>query len=404
MRRYLVWLITCGLGLMSAFADLPEIFATPIEKGGYGAHMLGDGVCRFSKRFFLFDIASFRSRQFNHGNIALTEIVLEYERGLDKRGPDEETVPLSDMNIAISTLKELETFLVERFKGRPFERREVPGEFTSFCEDVDGCGWCAELSVRTDVKRDKFVAKALFRRQTLQSNARANISVEGELLDDMYVIVTSPSLNSLVSRLGVKSRMMDLRSLTEETHLNLPTGCVLVIMPPPESGKKVAEGIFNKHAINHVAFVSPGDNENMGLSELKTLIVRIAKDLEKRRLEEKRIEALSLDERTARFHAQLASDLFGPYIVDKLTLPEVVQFLLFRINGEMRWHSEFSLGGMCRIGIGQPATRYSFKIPRMHAEEIFSFAAAHMHSTTFTNENGCIVFEQKDAPSSIEGK
>ena len=213
------------------------------------------------------------------------------------------------MNIAISTLKELETFLVERFRGRPFERRESPGDFTSFCEDVDGCGWCAELSVRTDVKRDVFVAKSLFRRQTFQSNARVNIPVEGELLDDMYVIVTSPSLNSLVSRLGVKSRMMDLRSLTEETHLNLPTGCVLVITPPPESGKKVAEDIFNKHAINHVAFVSSDGNENLELSELKTLIVHIAKDLEKRQLEEKKIEALSLDERTARFHAQLASDL-----------------------------------------------------------------------------------------------
>jgi len=403
MRQCLVCLITCGLGLMSAFADLSEIFMTPIEKGGYGVHMLGDGVCRFPKRFFLFDVAIFRSKQFNHGHTALTEIVLEYERGLDKRGPDEETVPLSDMNIAISTLKELETFLVERFKGRPFERRESPRDFTSFCEDVDGCGWRAELSVRTDVKRDKFIAKALFRRQTLQSNARANIPAEGEILDDMYVIVTSPSLNSLVSRLGVKSRMMDLHSLTEETHLNLPTGCVLVIMLPPESGKKVAEDIF-KHAINHVAFVSPDGNENMELNELKTLIARLAKDLEKRRLEENRIEALSLDERTARFHAQLASDLFGPYTVDKLTLPEVVQFLLFRINGEMRWHSEFSLGGRCQIGIGQPKVLYSFQIPRMHAEEIFSFAAAHMHSTTFTNENGCIVFEQKDAPSPIEGK
>ena len=92
-------------------ADVIDLFTSSIDKGGYGLHMVGNGVCLLQKPFFLFELARFSTRQTDTESFGIpNEIELTFERN-----------PAEDMNIAVSAVKDAESFLEEYFKKGQFK-------------------------------------------------------------------------------------------------------------------------------------------------------------------------------------------------------------------------------------------------------------------------------------------
>ena len=402
VKRFLACLTISLLMSVDASAALPVVFTDPVDNDGCGAHMQGNGMCLLLKPFFLFEVAKFESTTPRDGHFSvLNKIELKYERNY-----------ATNMNMAVSAIKDAESFLIRRFNGTAFDREETAESYTSNSCNVDGCGWCAEFSVHKDMKRDKYEAKALFRKQmtvdheeksqdlckgrtrVLQGDSYSNednIIDLSEVSSNLYVVVVTNSLNVKSLELGIQCHMIDALNLKDKSDLNLSSRCVLVIMPQFDSEIRFTESLVHRHGIQ-VACISSSDICDQELRELKILISLIIRDIRAEMIKEN--TKGTLDERIAMFKTKLSTDFFGPYCIRNLSLVETVEYLLLRINRDLRPYSEFSLGGGVSIGGDQENVRYDFQIPRAHVAEIFSYAATQMNCTV-TNENGFIFFSSK---------
>ena len=95
--------------------NLPELFSIPVDMGGWNVQMIGSGVCQLEKPFFLFDVMIFKSSDPTETEPDhVYEIELEYERPRS-----------AEMNIAVSAVKDAESYLAEYFYflGESFERK-----------------------------------------------------------------------------------------------------------------------------------------------------------------------------------------------------------------------------------------------------------------------------------------
>ena len=253
-----------------------EILSTSIDMGGWNVQMVGSGVCELEKPFFLFDVVRFRSSQPTVTGLGdVYEIEMEYEKPC-----------ATNINIAVSAIKDAEKFLSEYFIQSPFESKKSPGHYTSSCDSVDRCGWCVEFSVHQDTKSDTCMAHALFRRNGNADESAGNVLKERQVelhveeasnqsgagkRDDVYVATTTQALNPLAVKLGVRPYPVDLHTLNDETRIDLPSKCVLILMLPSEYDKNVLDTLVRRSGIQ-VAFVSPGEPGKRKLDELKTLI------------------------------------------------------------------------------------------------------------------------------------
>ena len=381
--------------------NLPEVFSIPVDMGGWNVQMIGSGVCQLEKPFFLFDVVTFKSSDPTETEPShVYEIELEYERPRS-----------ADMNIAVSAIKDAEGFLAEYFYflGESFERKNGKGHYISTSSDVDGRGWRAEFEVRQDVKRDKYVAHALFKRsksaapsagnalkeRQIESHAEETRKQQGRATrDDVYVAVTTNAFNPLIQKLGVHPYPVDLHGLDDETRYDMSSKCVLMFMLPSEYDKSVVDSLVRSCGIQ-VAFVSPDEQGDGKLNELKTLIDLMVETRADRMAKRKQMDSEKEEEFMARHKKILDTELFGPYHVDNLTLVEVVESLFLRVNGDLKPY-DFSLG----MGLGMKGAseehRYKFLIPRAHVAEIFSHAATQMNCTV-TNNNGFISFTYKSS-------
>ena len=332
--------------------------------------------------------------------VIIPEIELEHERSR-----------ATGMNIAVSAVKDAEAYLSEcfYFLGESFERKNGTGYYTSSCNNVDGRGWRAEFKVRQDVKGDKCVVRALFKRSKSADPSAGNVLKERQVeshaeetrkqhgrttRDDVYVAVTTNALNPLVQKLGVRPYPVDLHALDDETRYDMSSKCVLMFMLPSEYDKNVVDSLVRSSGIQ-VAFVSPDERGNGKLNELKVLIDLMVEMHDDRLSKEKQMASENGVEIKARHRKILDTELFGPYHVDNLTLVEVVESLFLRVNGDLKPY-DFSFG----MGVGLKGSneehRYKFLIPRAHVAEIFSYAAAQMNCTV-TNNNGFISFTYKSS-------
>ena len=379
--------------------SLPEIFSIPVDIGGWNVQMIGSGECTLEKPFFLFDVMRFKSSEATDTDPGrVYEIELEFERSSS-----------TNMNIAVSAIKDAEAYLSERFcfLGEPFERKKKPGCYISTCSNVDGRGWRAEFTVNQDTNANQYIAHALFRRN-LDADARAgNVLKERQVelhveetkkengmatRDDVYVAVTTNALNPLVQKLGVRPYPVDLHALNDETRRDLYSKCVLMFMLPSEYDKNIVDPLVRCCGIQ-VAFVSLNKLRKREFDELKTLIDLMVETRDDRMSKEKQIASENSEEFMMRSRKILDTELFGPYHVENLTLVEAVESLFLRVNGDLKpWG--FGLG----MGVGLKGSnedfRYTYQIPRAHVAEIFSYAAAQMNCTV-TNDNGFISFTYK---------
>ena len=188
---------------------LHETLSSPVDRGGWNIQMIGSGACTLEKPFFLFDTVRFKSTEptaTDPGEVY--EIEMEYKK---QRA--------AAMNIAVSAIKDAETYLSENFIPSTFESKKSPGHYTSSCDSVDRCGWHAEFSVHQDTKSDTYIAHALFRRkvnsdahvenglkdQRTESHAEGvRDQLSARKRDDLYVAVTTNSFNQLALTLGVR--------------------------------------------------------------------------------------------------------------------------------------------------------------------------------------------------------
>ena len=383
---------------------LHETLSKPVDRGGWNIQMIGSGACTLEKPFFLFDTVRFKSSEPTAtGPGEVYEIEMEYKK---QRA--------AAMNIAVSAIKDAETYLSENFIPSTFESKKSPGHYSSSCDSVDRCGWRVEFSVHQDTKSDTCMAHALFRRK-VNSDAR----VENELKDqrteshaegvrdqlsarkrdDLYVAVTTNSFNQLALTLGVRPYPVDLHALNDELRHDISSKCVLMLMRPSEYDKTIEDALVRSHGIQ-VAFVSPNERDSYKIDELKALVARMTKSHDDRISKEKQIASANIDDLMARHRKSMETELFGPYHVDNLTLAEVVEYLFLRVNGDLKPYSDFSL----RMGVSMDGgKRYSFQIPRAHVAEIFSYAAAQMNCTV-TDENGFISFTCKAKEDQDGGK
>ena len=381
--------------------NLPELFSIPVDMGGWNVQMIGSGVCQLEKPFFLFDVLKFKSSdptETEPGHVY--EIELEYERPRS-----------AEMNIAVSAVKDAEDYLAEYFYflGETFERKKGTRQYISTCSDVDGRGWRAEFAVRQDVKGDKCVVHALFKRgksadpsagnvlkeRQIESHAEETRKQQGRATrDDVYVAVTTNALNPLIRKLGVHPYPVDLHGLDDETRYDMSSKCVLMFMLPSEYDKNVVDSLVRSCGIQ-VAFVSPDEQGGGKLNELKTLIDLMVETRADRMAKEKQKALEKVEEFMARHRKILDTELFGPYHVDNLTLVEVVESLFLRVNGDLKPY-DFSLGMGLELKGASEEHRYNFLIPRAHVAEVFSHAATQMNCTV-TNNNGFISFTYKSS-------
>ncbi len=258
--------------------NLPETFSLPVDMGGWNVQMIGSGVCKLEKPFFLFDVMRFKSSEptdTEPGHVY--EMELEYER-----------LCSTNMCIAVSAIKDAEAYLSECFSflGEPFERKSSSCCYISASSNVDGRGWRAEFKVLQDAKNNKCMAHALFRRNGNADESAGNVLKERQIelhvgdasnqsgagkRDDAYVATTTHALNPLALKLGVRPYPVDLHTLNDETRIELPSKCVLILMLPSEYDKNVLDTLVRRSGIQ-VAFVSPGEPGKRKLDELKTLI------------------------------------------------------------------------------------------------------------------------------------
>lgn len=376
-----------------------EILSTSIDMGGWNVQMVGSGVCELEKPFFLFDVVRFRSSQPTVTGLGdVYEIEMEYEKPC-----------ATNINIAVSAIKDAEKFLSEYFIQSPFESKNRQGHYSSFCEGVDRCGWRVEFTVDQDTNADKYVAHALFKRSKSADPSAGNVLKERQIeshteetrkqhgratRDDVYVAVTTNALNPLVQKLGVRPYPVDLHTLDDETRYDMSSKCVLMFMRPSEYDKTVVDSLVRSCGIQ-VAFVSLDERGSGKLNELKTLIDLMVETRADRMAKRKQMDSEKEEEFMARHKKILDTELFGPYHVDNLTLVEVVESLFLRVNGDLKPY-DFSLG----MGVGLEGAnedlRYTFLIPRALVAEVFSHAATQMNCTV-TNNNGFISFTYKSS-------
>lgn len=376
-----------------------EILSTSIDMGGWNVQMVGSGVCELEKPFFLFDVVRFRSSQPTVTGLGdVYEIEMEYEKPR-----------ATNINIAVSAIKDAEKFLSEYFIQSPFESKNRQGHYSSFCEGVDRCGWRVEFTVDQDTNADKYVAHALFKRSKSADPSAGNVLKERQIeshteetrkqhgratRDDVYVAVTTNALNPLVQKLGVRPYPVDLHTLDDETRYDMSSKCVLMFMRPSEYDKTVVDSLVRSCGIQ-VAFVSLDERGSGKLNELKTLIDLMVETRADRMAKRKQMDSEKEEEFMARHKKILDTELFGPYHVDNLTLVEVVESLFLRVNGDLKPY-DFSLG----MGVGLEGAnedlRYTFLIPRALVAEVFSHAATQMNCTV-TNNNGFISFTYKSS-------
>ena len=371
---------------------LHETLSSPVDRGGWNIQMIGSGACELEKPFFLFDAVRFKSSETTAtGPGEVYEIEMEYKK-----------LRAAAMNIAVSAIKDAETYLSENFIPSTFESKKRPGHYTSSCDSVDRCGWHAEFSVHQDTKSDTYIAHALFRRkvnsdahvenglkdQRTESHAEGvRDQLSARKRDDLYVAVTPNSFNQLALTLGVRPYPVDLHALNDELRHDLSSKCILMLMHPSEYDKTIEDALVRSLGIQ-VAFVSPNELDRYKIDELKALVARMTKSHDNRISKERQIASANIDDLMARHRKSMDTELFGPYHVENLTLAEVVEYLFLRVNGDLKPYSDFSLGMGVSMDGGK---RYSFQIPRAHVAEIFSYAAAQMNCTV-TNENGFISF------------
>ena len=376
-----------------------EILSTSIDMGGWNVQMVGSGVCELEKPFFLFDVVRFRSSQPTVTGLGdVYEIEMEYEKPR-----------ATNINIAVSAIKDAEKFLSEYFIQSPFESKNRQGHYSSFCEGVDRCGWRVEFTVDQDTNADKYVAHALFKRSKSADPSAGNVLKERQIeshteetrkqhgratRDDVYVAVTTNALNPLIQKLGVRPYLVDLHTLDDETRYDMSSKCVLMFMLPSEYDKNVVDSLVRSCGIQ-VAFVSPDERGDGKLNELKTLIDLMVETRADRMAKRKQMDSEKEEEFMARHRKILDTEFFGPYHVDNLTLVEVVESLFLRVNGDLKPY-DFSLG----MGVGLEGAnedlRYTFLIPRALVAEVFSHAATQMNCTV-TNNNGFISFTYKSS-------
>ncbi len=313
----------------------------------------------------------------------------------------------ADMNIAVSAIKDAETYLSECFIQSSFESMKSSGHYISSCDNVDRSGWCVKFTVHQDSISDNYTAHALFRRNIDTDANAGNVLKERQIerhveeaskqsrtaiRDDVYVAVTTNVFNRLAKKLGVRPYPVDLRALNDAVRLDMSSKCVLMLIDPSEYDKAIVDTLVQCCGIR-VAFVSPGEIGSHKLNELKALIDLMVKLHDDRISKEKQIASEREDEYRARHRSILDTEIFGPYHVDNLTLVEAVESLFLRINGDLRPY-DFALG----MGLGTEGARedfrYNFQIPRMHVVEILSYAAAQLNCTV-TNQNGFISFTYK---------
>ena len=384
---------------------LHETLSKPVDRGGWNIQMIGSGACELEKPFFLFDAVRFKSSEPTAtGPGEVYEIEMEYKK---QRA--------AAMNIAVSAIKDAETYLSENFIPSTFESKKSPGHYTSSCDSVDRCGWCVGFSVHQDTKSDTCMAHALFKRsksaapsagnalkeRQIESHAEETRKQQGRATrDDVYVAVTTNALNPLVQKLGVRPYPVDLHTLDDETRYDMSSKCVLMFMRPSEYDKTVVDSLVRSCGIQ-VAFVSLDERGSGKLNELKTLIDLMVETRADRMAKRKQMDSEKEEEFMARHKKILDTELFGPYHVDNLTLVEVVESLFLRVNGDLKPY-DFSLG----MGVGLKGTseehRYKFLIPRAHVAEIFAHAATQMNCTV-TNNNGFISFTYKSSTQEGQG-
>ncbi len=374
-----------------------EILSMSIDMGGWNVQMIGSGVCKLGKPFFLFDVMKFKSSPPTATGLGdVYEIEMEYE----KQGA-------TNINMAVSAIKDAEKFLTEYFIQSPFESKRRHGHYTSFCEGVDRCGWRVDFTVAQDTNTDKYIAHALFKRNVSTDASAGNVPKDRQIelyaeetgrqngtatRDDVYVAVTTNAFNPLVQKLGVRPYPVDLHVLKEETRYDMSSKCVLMLMLPSEYDKKIVNSLVRCCGIQ-VAFVSPNKLGKQKFDELKTLIDLMIETHDVRMSKEKQIASGNGDEIKARHRKILDTELFGPYHVENLTLVEAVESLFLRVNGDLQpW--DFGLGMGLGLKGSNEGFRYTYQIPRAHVAEIFSYAAAQMNCTV-TNDNGFISFTYK---------
>ena len=379
--------------------NLPETFSMPVDMGGWNVQMIGSGVCKLEKPFFLFDVMRFKSSEPTETEPGhVYEIELEYER-----------LCSTNMNMAVSAIKDAEAYLSECFSflGEPFERKSSSCCYISACSNVDGRGWRAEFKVLQDTKHNKYMAHALFRRNRNADESARNalkerqieLHVEGASnqcgagkRDDVYVATPANALNLLALELGVRPYPVDLRALDDETISDISSKCVLMLMLPSVYDKNIVDSLVRSCGIQ-VAFVSHNKLGKRKLDELHALIDFMVEIRDNRGFKEKRIDSVKTEEVKARYRKILDTELFGPYHVENLTLVEAIESLLLRVNGDLQPY-EFSLGMGLEMKGASEDLRYNFQIHRAHVAEIFSYAAAQMNCTV-TNNNGFISFSYK---------
>ena len=374
-----------------------ETLSQPLAMGGWNVQMIGSGVCKLGKPFFLFDVMKFKSSPPTATGLGdVYEIEMEYE----KQGA-------TNINMAVSAIKDAEKFLTEYFIQSPFESKRRHGHYTSFCEGVDRCGWRVDFTVAQDTNTDKYIAHALFKRNVSTDASAGNVPKDRQIelyaeetgrqngtatRDDVYVAVTTNAFNPLVQKLGVRPYPVDLHVLKEETRYDMSSKCVLMLMLPSEYDKKIVNSLVRCCGIQ-VAFVSPNKLGKQKFDELKTLIDLMIETHDVRMSKEKQIASGNGDEIKARHRKILDTELFGPYHVENLTLVEAVESLFLRVNGDLQpW--DFGLGMGLGLKGSNEGFRYTYQIPRAHVAEIFSYAAAQMNCTV-TNDNGFISFTYK---------
>ena len=386
--------------------NLPETFSVPVDMEGWNVQMIGSGVCKLGKPFFLFDVMRFKSSPPTAtGPGDVYEIEMEYV----KQGA-------TNINIAVSAIKDAEKFLTEYFIQSPFESKRRDGHYSSFCEGVDRCGWRVDFTVAQDTNTDKYIAHALFKRN-ISTDASAGNVLKERLVefnvdetkkrkgmatrDDVYVASTTNALNTLVQKLGVRPYPVDLHALNDETRLDLSSKCVLMFMLPSEYDKNIVDSLVRCCGIQ-VAFVSLNKLGKREFDELKTLIDLMVETRDNRMPKEKQYASENGEEIKARHRKILNEELFGPYHVENLTLVEAVESLFLRVNGDLQpW--DFGLGMGLELKGSSENARYTFQTPRAHVAEIFSYAAAQMNCTV-TNDNGFISFSYKSNTNTGGGK
>ena len=383
-----------------------EILSMSIDMEGWNVQMIGSGVCKLGKPFFLFDVMRFKSSPPTATGLG---DVYEIEMGYEKQGA-------TNINIAVSAIKDAEKFLTEYFIQSPFESKRRHGHYSSFCEGVDRCGWRVDFTVDQDTNTDKYIAHALFKRN-INTDASAENMLKERLVefnvdetkkrkgmatrDDVYVAVTTNALNPLVQKLGVRPYPVDLHALNDETRLDLSSKCVLMFMLPSEYDKNIVDSLVRCCGIQ-VAFVSLNKLGKREFDELKTLIDLMVETRDDRMSKEKQYASENGEEIKARHRKILNEELFGPYHVENLTLVEAVESLFLRVNGDLQpW--DFSLGMGLELKGSSENAHYTFQIPRAHVAEIFSYAAAQMNCTV-TNDNGFISFSYKSNTNTGGGK